>query len=396
MKFLHVISTMDPRSGGPCQGIRNLVPAMHENGNLVEVVCLDDPSSEYLAGEHVRIHALGKSRGPWAYHPELRPWLEKNLSRFDAIILNGLWHYAGYTLSRLSQKPNMPPYFIFPHGMLDPWFQEAPKRRLKALRNHIYWRFIEQHVIHNAEAVLFTCAEEMRLARETFRPYQPKQQVSVSYGASKPPEYHPGMSKAFAQKYPSLETKPFLLFLGRIHYKKGVDLLINAYVALSRTAGQAGQASLPNLVIAGPGLETPYGNKMQELAARSCPPNSVFWPGMLAGDAKWGAIYHSEAFVLFSHQENFGIAVVEALACGKPVLISNQINIWREIEKDGGGLVGDDTSEGAENVLRRWASLSTEDRAAMKHATKACYENRFSIGGAARQLLTVVQESIRH
>ena len=101
---------------------------------------------------------------------------------------------------------------------------------------------------------------------------------------------------------------------------------------------------------------------MQDLAARNCPPNTVFWPGMLGGDAKWGAIYHSEALVLFSHQENFGIAVVEALACEKPVLISNQINIWREIESDGAGLVGDDTPEGAENVLRRWAGLSIEEQ----------------------------------
>ncbi|HEX4349414.1 MAG TPA: glycosyltransferase, partial [Verrucomicrobiae bacterium] len=377
MKFLHVITTMDPRSGGPCQGIRNLAPSMFKAGNSVEVVCLDDPGSEYLAGETVRIHALGKSRGPWAYHPALRPWLESNLSRFDVIILNGLWHYAGYALSRVAQRPSMPPYFIFPHGMLDPWFQQTAERRLKALRNRVYWRLVEQHVVHKARGLLFTCTEEMRLARDTFRPYQPKQQINVSYGVSRPPPYDAKMGKAFAQACPNLERTPYLLFLGRIHHKKGVELLINAYAVFCREAGAAGQAIVPNLVIAGPGLDTAHGQEMQALAARSCPPNSVFWPEMITGHAKWGAIYHCEAMVLFSHQENFGIAIVEAMACEKPVLISNQINIWREIEEDGAGLAGPDTPEGSEDILRRWAGLSPEEKLAMKSAAKSAYENRF-------------------
>ena len=92
-------------------------------------------------------------------------------------------------------------------------------------------------------------------------------------------------------------------------------------------------------MIAGPGLDTAFGREMRQLAESLCPQPStltpqpaVFFPDMLTGDAKWGALYGCEAFVLPSHQENFGIAVVEALACGKPVLISNQVNIWREIE----------------------------------------------------------------
>jgi len=392
MKILHVITTMDPRSGGTCQVIRDLTPCLHENGNSVEIVCLDDPKAEYLSSESLCIHALGKSRGSWAYHPALRPWIKENLRRFDVIILNGLWHYAGYTLSQVAQRPDMPPYYIFPHGMLDPWFQRTPGRRLKALRNTIYWRFVEQHVIRNAEAILFTCAEEMRLARETFRPYQPKQQINVSYGVSEPPLFHQGMEEAFENRYPCLKHKPYLLFLGRIHPKKGVDLLIKGYAALCRTSQNITKQFWPNLVIAGPGLDTPYGKQMQELAAQICPPESVFWPGMLSGDAKWGAVYLCEAFILLSHQENFGLAVVESLACEKPVLISNQVNIWREIEEDRAGLVGDDTLEGAGEILRRWVGISPGEKAAMRHAARSSYENRFCIGFAARRLLTAVEQ----
>jgi hypothetical protein len=142
---------------------------------------------------------------------------------------------------------------------------------------------------------------------------------------------------------------------------------------------------------------------------------------MLSGAAKWGALYGCEAFVLPSHQENFGIAVVEALACGKPVLISDQVNIWREIVEDGAGLVEGDAEEGVEKLLRKFfdgwrggpsevVSPSRAERAeasgrsafapsdSLLHSATAaqdgvtrggpreCYLKRFAIGPAARRL----------
>jgi glycosyltransferase involved in cell wall biosynthesis len=180
--------------------------------------------------------------------------------------------------------------------------------------------------------------------------------------------------------------------LGRIHPKKGVDILIRAFAAVY---GSKLDAQYPStcLVIAGPGKETTFGRAMYEMAARTCPPGSVLWPGMLTGDAKWGAIYNAEAFVLPSHQENFGIAVAEALSCGTPVLISNQINICREIEEDQAGFVGDDTSTGAEQVLRRWKSRSPEDHKRMKRAAQLSYETRFGIVQAARNLLDLLEKT---
>lgn len=406
---------MDPRAGGPCQGIRNLVPQAEAAGHTVEVVCLDDPAAAYLKSETVRIHALGRGRSSWSYHPALRPWLEANLPRFDAVIMNGLWQYPGYLLSKLTQRAGMPPYFVFPHGMLDPWFQRAPERRLKAIRNWFYWKLFEQHVISRAAAVLFTCAGELRLARETFRPYRPRRQINVGYGVDQPPQFNERMVTAFAEKCPGLNGRPYFLFLSRIHPKKGLGLLIRAYAQIygkpetgnlkpealpSPLPGLRSQVSglslaPPVLVIAGPGLETEYGRQMQRLAAMLCPSGSVFWPGMLTGDAKWGALYQSEAFVLTSHQENFGIAVVESLACGKPVLISNQINIWKEIEEDNAGMVEPDTLAGAEQLFRRWESLSSAQRAAMNRTAKASYENHFGGGVAAKSLLTTMEEIIK-
>lgn len=392
MKLLHVIGSMNPHTGGPCQTIRNFAPRFMEQGNTLEVVCLDDPNSDYLSRDAFRIHALGQGRGSWNYHPALVPWLNQNLPRFDAVILNGLWQYQGYALWKAVKHSKVPPYYIFPHGMLDPWFQKMSVRPLKALRNWIFWKTIQHRIVHQAAGLLFTCEEERRLARLPFRPYSPKQESVVGLGLPEPPEYHAKMQAAFAEKYPDVGEQKYFLFLGRIHPKKGVDLLIKAYSALCRSTSSS---PVPKLVIAGPGLETPYGQNMQKLAAEICPPGSIYWPGMLTGDAKWGALYNCEASVLPSNQENFGIAVVETLACGRPVLISDQVNIWREIKEAGAALVQNNSIAGTTNLFSDWINLSAEGRANMAAHAKPCFQLHFSTGSATRKLLAAVTSATK-
>jgi glycosyltransferase involved in cell wall biosynthesis len=382
MRLLHVIGSMDPAGGGPCQGIRSLAEQLSGGGHSVEVVCLDSLRPEYLNERALQIHALGRPRGSWKYHPRLRPWLERNLPRFDAAILNGLWLYQGLALLRVARDCGTP-YFIFPHGMLDPWFQRAAERRMKAARNWLYWKLCEQRVVHRAAGLFFTCAAEMELARGTFQPYRPRREISVGYGVAEPPSLTAEMTGAFFDRCPGLGGQPYFLFLSRIHYKKGIDLLIRAYARLCR---QRGALTVPKLVIAGPGGETDYGKELCQLAREVCEPDSIFWPGMLTGPAKWGALGHCEAFVLPSHQENFGIAVAEALACGKPVLISNQINIWQEIDAYGAALVQPDTVSGTAQLLSDWLNLSHAAKVAMGQRARVCFQELYSIEVAARRL----------
>jgi len=113
---------------------------------------------------------------------------------------------------------------------------------------------------------------------------------------------------------------------------------------------------------------------------------------MLQGAAKWGAFYAAEVFCLPSHQENFGVVVAEALACGTPVLISNKVNIWREIEADAVGFVSDDTVAGAAYNLQRWLRLAPQDHAEMSARARACFAERFHIQRGAERLLEIVGE----
>jgi glycosyltransferase involved in cell wall biosynthesis len=109
----------------------------------------------------------------------------------------------------------------------------------------------------------------------------------------------------------------------------------------------------------------------------------IHWPGLLQKDAKWGAFYASEAFILPSHQENFGISVAEALACGKPVLITDKVNIWQDVVADGAGIVEADTVEGTHSLLRKWLTLPNDQREEMAKSASACFIARYSMGGAA-------------
>ena len=406
MNVLHIIPSMNPDSGGTSQGIRNIIPELEKLGIKNEVVCLDDPSDKFLTKDPFINTALGPSKGPWQYSSKLIPWLFENIGRFDVIIVNALWLYHGYAFRKALKKyqkaygngdVKTPKFFVMPHGMLDPYFQQAPERKIKALRNWLYWKLIESKLVNTADGMLFTCEAELLLARKPFYPYHPKKEFNVGYGAEVPPVYNDRMTSAFFEKCPEVKGQPYFLFLSRIHEKKGVDHLIEAYSNVLDTFENNGidnaTSVLPKLVIAGPGIETPFGKRIEELVATSTKLHeSVYFPGMLAGDAKWGAFYAAEAFVLVSHQENFGIAVVEALACGKPVLISKQVNIWHEIIEGGGGIVEDDTTLGAIKILKGWNKLTRDEIEAMGTNALRVYENYFRIETAAKKLKEVLNE----
>ena len=381
IRLLRALHSLAPSGGGPTAGVRSITPVLADRGVATEIVTVDDPASAHHCPGAVAIHAVGPSRRANGYCRALRPWLRRELPRFDAAVIHGLWQFHGYAVWREARRRGTP-YFVYPHGMLDPWFNRTYP--LKHLKKRLYWWLAEYHVLRHAAGVLFTCEEERRLARTAFRPWRCRE-VVVNYGCAAPPPAAPAQLAAFHARCPKLGERPFLLFLSRIHEKKGVDLLLDAYAALA--AGAAGDRSPPALVVAGPCADPAQLAGLRARAAATPAAGAVLWPGMLEGDAKWGAFRAAEAFVLPSHQENFGIAVAEALACGTPALISDQVNIWREVDAAGAALVEPDTAAGTARLLTRWAALAPAQRAAMRAAAARCFAERFEISRAADSLL---------
>jgi glycosyltransferase involved in cell wall biosynthesis len=370
LHILHVIVSLSPAAGGPPEALRQLARAYLDVGDGIEIVCLDKPDEAFLNDFPCPVHALGQSfLGVFGLSTRITGWLKANASRFDGIVMHGIWTFPGLAVRSAARRSGKP-YGIFTHGGLDPWFNRTyPLKHLKKL---IYWP-LQHPVLRDAQAVFFTTAMERDLAVTSFRPSNWKS-VVVPFGIHDPEE-RSADSKAqievFYRKFPQLRGRRFLLFLGRIHEKKGCDLLLQAFATV------AGEHPGIDLVMAGP-AQSKLRTTLQQLADKLGVSGHVHWPGMVGGDIKWGAIRACDAFVLPSHQENFGIAVVEALAVGSPVLISNQVNIWPEIEADAVGLVDEDTLEGTYRLLRRWLELRPEEREAMAARARPCFLRRYT------------------
>ena len=379
MRILRSIHSVNPAGGGPIEGIRQVARVHQAAGHETEIVSLDGPDDAWVRECPVKVHALGPGRTGYGYAGRFVPWLAAHRRDYDAVIVSGLWQYNGLGVWRALRGTDTP-YFVFPHGMLDPWFKRT--YHLKHLKKWAYWPWADYRMLRDARAVLFTSEEERRAARESFWLYRCHEKV-VNYGIASPPGDGAAQRQAALVRFPELQGRRVLLFLGRIQEKKGCDLLISAF---AKTA--AADDSL-RLVLAGPD-QTGWTKSLQALAAELQVTEKLLWTGLLAGDLKWGLLRLAEVFILPSHQENFGLAVAEALACGTPVLISDKVNIWREIEADGAGLAADDTEAGTTDLLRRWLALSAGERADMEEKSRGCFAARFEIRRAAASLLDAI------
>jgi glycosyltransferase involved in cell wall biosynthesis len=397
-KVLRIIPTMSPSAGGPPQGIRNITPELDRKGIKTQIITFDSIEEPYLKSESLTINPVGPTNNSLQYIKSFNDKCTAYFRKADVIIIHGLWLYHSYASVKLYDKlfrnsTSKPKLYIIPHGMLDPWFQKDKSRKYKALRNEIYWRLIERKVVNSADAILFTCQRELELARETFRGYKPKKEINIGYGIKQPPAYSASMLTAFTK---TLERKVenYFLFFSRIHEKKGLDILIKAYKVLLE---ENADIYVPNLVIAGPGIESTYGQEVMELVnSTTSLKKKIHFVGMLSGDAKWGAIYGSEAFILPSHQENFGIAVVEALSCSIPVLISDQVNIYKEIERNDAGLISTNNVTGVHKQLSKWLQLSTEEKSSMKSNALKCFEENFQVNNVNEKLVSLFKDNIEN
>ncbi len=376
MIILRIIPTMNPRAGGPPQGIRNITPELETLGLRTKIITFDDPSSDYLAKEKLNISAIGPARYPIKFIKSFNTKCIEAFKKADIILIHGLWLYHSYASLKLYKKVKKVnlncKIYILPHGMLDPWFQKSKTRKFKAVRNSIYWHLIEKKVVNRADGVLFTCQRELELARESFKGYMPKMQVNIGYGILKP--YVKDLlfiERKFSQRY--------ILFLSRIHFKKGLDLLLKAYMSCLETL------NLPDLVIAGPGENTRYGQSIKDYVHQhSILNNKVHFVGMVKGTEKWSLIQNSDLFVLPSHQENFGIAVVEALACGVPVIISDRVNIYKEILNAKAGMVTSLSINDISKSLSGFFSLPEDQKSQYSKNAKEVFEKKFNVRSTAK------------
>jgi glycosyltransferase involved in cell wall biosynthesis len=389
LRVLHVIDSIDSSTGGPIQSIIQL--AAHQMHDIETSLVTLDLHAEGIDGDFpLPARYLGvddifrRTTGAFRLTPTMVPWLRQHASSYDIVVLHSIWTFAPLGAWLALRRAGVP-YVAFTHGMLDPWFKRTYP--LKHAKKQLFWSLFLGRLLNEAAGVIFTAEEERLMARGSFCGFQQYRENIISLGVEKDRNDRDVCMRAFHNKLPKLGGRKFILFLGRIHPKKGCDILIEAFSRFSVENDEF------DLVVAGP---DPLGLRpvLEDIARKHGRHSRIHWPGMVTGPAKWGAFYATEAFILPSHQENFGIAVAEALSCAVPVLISNKINIWREIDRSGAGVVADDTLHGTLSLFHRFTALQENEKRQMADNAERCQAQYFDARVNANQFTSLLTEVV--
>lgn len=342
MKVLHVCSSLDPEAGGTTAALIGMVEAQTSAGIEASVIyTFQKPSSTVLAdrlkNNGVRVYAVGPTISPLKLHRKLAPICRLATSSVDVVHIHALWEQIQHVAAKTARKQQIP-YIISPHGMLDPWSLGQSKLKKAA---YMFWRARKN--LNRATAIHFTDDAEAQLTV----PLDLKAPALVEPLGLDLDEFSTlPACDSFRNKHPQLDEHPFLLFLGRLHPKKGIEILLNAFALLDN----------PNLMLAivGPPHSDEYLATLKSMASALGIAERVLMVGMLRGPDRIEPLVDASLFILPSYQENFGIAVVESLACGTPVIISDRVNIHGRITTENLGAVVPPAPEPLAKAIEAW------------------------------------------
>ncbi len=325
VRILHLCSSIDPTTGGPANVLDRLSRLQATAGHQVSVVTADDPAvvASVLNGLRA-VGATANSGGPWrgplAKGPRVAELIGEALGHgIDVAHIHGVWHHTPHWGSAMLRRGRVP-YVFRPCGMLDPW-----SLRQGALKKKVFLALRGRRDLNGAAAIHYTTETERRLAGPL--KLGPKEFVipnGIELGEFDPPPER----GVFRREQSIAGDAPLVVFLSRLHYKKGIELLLPAF----KEAAPAEAV----LALCGPG-DDEYVGSLRALAEKLGITARVRFTGMLKGRSRLLALADADVFCLPSYQENFGVVVVEAAAAGAAVLVSDQVNIWDEVVRERAG-----------------------------------------------------------
>lgn len=372
LRLLNVVRTLDPSYGGPAEGCRQRGIGLINRGHHFEVACLDPTDAPYLADLPFAVTAFG-GIGTYGYSRALIPWLKHRRDDFDAVFVSGIWEYSALAVWWALHDCRLP-YFLFTHGMLDPWFAKVAP--LKHLKKRLYWRLVGHRSARMAAAVLYTAAaEKQRAARGGFYPFTHRDMI-IPYGVEGVPDHLRGVPMRSSKRRQ-------LLFLGRLQRQKSCDLLIHSFADLAAEYDDC------DLVMAGPD-RSGWKRDLVAIAAARGIADRILWPGILVGDEKWRMLQSAWGVVIPSQFESFGIVVVEALSASQPVVVSDQVAICEEVVRYEAGYVCALTQESLRAALKNLISLSGVERDRLAAAARRCFADQFENSLHVRRLEELV------
>jgi len=334
MKVLQIIVTLDPRYGGPVNVCLEMSRELARLGAQVTIFTtkLGFPSgkrSDIQRGETcqagIRICYFPVQFRPMAFSLQMAAALWRKIREYDIVHIHGLYRFPQTFAAWCARRQGVP-YIITTHGTLDPFLFHHP-RHLKLKR--VYERLFALQNLNDAATIHFTTQEEQKLV-SYLQLQAPGVVIPIGVDWHR---FRDLPSPGRFRDYLGLKNnEQIILHLGRIHFKKGLDLLVKGFSIVADV--------LPNakLVIAGPDNDG-YGKEVRRWIAEKNLEDRLYFPGMIKGQQVLEAYIDADIFALASYTESFGIAVVEAMACACPVVISDKVNIWRDIQEANAGMV---------------------------------------------------------
>ena len=327
MKILHITDSLLKSGGGVAQVVNGLANAQTKLGHDVNVIASRNAGKkdEVFRPEEAKVSISGQDNlgKIWKSHsPEVRHNIKENIIGTDIVHIHGIWHYPAFLGSKLAYKGKIP-YIIAPHGSLDPWCLDY--RRTK---KNLYMGLVQRRQLLRASLIHAISDAETAHVKTLL----PDVRIRTIHNGVSFSQVVTNEDRVFVEQiFPWLEKHRIVLFLGRLHPIKGIDILIKAFSEAKRT--QIKHA----LVIAGPD-EVNLKNELEELARKLGVKGKTFFTGLVEGAAKRCLLSAAEMLVSPSHSEGFSISILEAMAFSKPVVISTGCD-FPEVAVEGAGIV---------------------------------------------------------
>ena len=375
MNVLHVTASLSSEAGGVATSLQGLAPALAEEDIHCEIFTVRREGSgpSVIPSSQVPIQQFepGFLAYFWnAYSKRLTTaiWDRLEAHTFDLVHVHEPWHYPGFVAFRAARSHNVP-YVLTPHGTLDEWCLQH-----RAFKKRIYMRMIQGNILKSSDRLHALTHAEM--AQISALGYDTPVFVAPNGIDSAPFENSPERSR-FLAAYPGLSGKRVILFLGRLHAKKGLNVLARSYVSLSHKFKDVA------LLVVGPD-ENHVQKRMEAILKTSRNPCSIVFTGVLTGKEKLEAFACADLFVLPSYSEGFSMATLEAMAAGLPVVISPQCN-FPEVSERGAGFVVEPNDTAVTAAIR---TLLSDDRLRVRMGQngRKLVKEKYSWRGAAASL----------
>lgn len=379
MRVLHLTASLDSEHGGPVTVVRGLAQALAKKGVEVSLFAPSKKAkcthTSNFKGVTARVFPTSFLSKFWpCYSPTLKEALKKEVSNFDIIHVHEIWHYpnfACYQVAKAARKP----YLVAVHGALEPSCLNH-----KAFKKKIYSKLIQREILENAAAIQAITEDEIKSIAE----FVDNRNIYCVPNGLNMEEFENLPDKSKLQSlYPQIKDKRVILFLGRIHPKKGLDVLAKALGKVAREQGDV------CLLIAGPNNDG-YQTQVEKILAAEGVLDKVIFTGMLTGSQKLAALSGADIFVLPSHSEGFSMSTLEAMACGLPVVITKDCHFEEVEQMQAGKVIDGNLAELSEALIQLLADRPLCEK--MGKAGKKLVTDKYTWDKAADKMIDCYEE----